>query len=216
MFPNFQIIMLLLEYIFAIVTLYLAFAVPVVICMRIRHRTYILEKLLWCALFAFFIWFNDFLGDYRIPAIAGWLLAFPWRLQVEVKPFSELFQERSKKPKSYQYLGDKVFGAIDNSQIEKKKEPLTYNKPKKRPKTAFNPAKSYIDDHSYLYKTGRSDSNYFNEENDLLETRLVPEIPQGPKAPLNLGGYKKIEDLEEEESELRTDYIGFTRLVNLN
>jgi hypothetical protein len=42
----------------------------------------------------------------------------------------------------------------------------------------------------------------------------VPVTPSDPVKPLNLGGYKKIEELEEFEMKLRTDFIGFERLIN--
>ena len=42
----------------------------------------------------------------------------------------------------------------------------------------------------------------------------VPVVPSDPLSPLNLGGYKKIEELEEFEKKLRKDFIGFKRFIN--
>ena len=42
----------------------------------------------------------------------------------------------------------------------------------------------------------------------------VPVVPSDPISPLNLGGYKKIEELEEFEKKLRKDFIGFKRFIN--
>ena len=142
----------------------------------------------------------------------------PNNLDIEIRPVSVEKKETNKiqKPatKIVHYLKDLEIEPEEKKKVQKLK---TYKALKEIENEITKELRKNKSKRIATFKNWNYNFGPYPGSNDLRwpdnGPSLVPVTLDDPKSPLNFGGYKKIEELEELEMKKRTDFIGFNRQI---